>query len=55
VVYYKLYKIKIMAKIFPDIDDIGFVSSINRSEIELYKILKNSSDTKNWMIFYSRR
>lgn len=44
-----------MAKIFPDIDDIGFVSSINRSEIEVYKILKNSSDTKNWIIFYSSR
>jgi len=44
-----------MAQMYPDIDEVGYVSSINKSEIDLYKILKNHPDTKNWTVFYSSR
>ncbi|MEF3280321.1 MAG: NERD domain-containing protein [Elusimicrobiota bacterium] len=42
-----------MAEMFPDIEKLGHITSINRSEFEFYKLLKDSPYTKNWKVFYS--
>jgi len=43
-----------MAQMFPDIDRLGRITSINKSEIEFYNLLKNSEYTSGWKVFYSR-
>lgn len=42
-----------MALMFPDIDTLGNITHINESELEFYRLLKNSPYTKNWKVFYS--
>ena len=43
-----------MAQMFPDVEKLGKITSINKSEIEFYDLLKNSEHTSNWKVFYSK-
>lgn len=38
---------------YPDVDIVGSITSINKSERDFYFLIKNSPDTKNWTVFYS--
>lgn len=42
-----------MAEMFPDLNKIARITSINESEIRFYRLLQNSKYTKNWKVFYS--
>ncbi|NLH39312.1 MAG: hypothetical protein GX445_04530 [Elusimicrobia bacterium] len=42
-----------MAEMYPDVAKLGHITYINRSEMEFYKLLQQSPETKNWKVFYS--